>query len=166
MNELIGKTITALRVNEDQSILAFGHHDGTYTAYETCGDCCSETWFADITGVPALLGAIVIGVECMCLPGVEDGRTRQEAGRVLRCQAAHHQGCGGRRVPQQQQRVLRGRYLGVDRPPAGRHDQHHRRLERVTTPPTTNPAMSRVFLCAASARKMGVSQRRACGRAP
>lgn len=78
MKELIGKTITALRVNEDQSILAFGHHDGTYTSYETCGDCCSQTWFADITGVPALLGAIVIGVEHMCLPGVEDGRTRQE----------------------------------------------------------------------------------------
>ncbi len=78
MKELIGKTITALRVDAYQSILAFGHHDGTYTAYETYGDCCSEAWFAGITGVSALLGAIVIGVECVLIPEAADDRTRRE----------------------------------------------------------------------------------------
>jgi len=78
MNELIGKTVTGLRVNEDQSVLAFDHPDGTSTAYVTDGDCCSETWFADITGVPALLGGKVLEVENVDLPSVDDGRTRQE----------------------------------------------------------------------------------------
>ena len=78
MNELIGKTVTGLRVNEDQSILAFDHPDGTSTSYATYGDCCSETWFADITGVSALLGGKVLEVENVELPTVEDKRTRQE----------------------------------------------------------------------------------------
>lgn len=78
MNELVGKTVIGLRVNEDQSILAFDHSDGTSTSYEAYGDCCSETWFADITGVEALLGGKVLEVENVDLPAVADGRTRQE----------------------------------------------------------------------------------------
>lgn len=78
MNELIGKTVTGLRVNEDQSVLAFDHPDGTSTSYVTDGDCCSETWFADITGVAALLGGKVLEVETVDLPTVDDKRTRQE----------------------------------------------------------------------------------------
>ena len=78
MKELIGKTITALRVNEDQSILAFDHPDGTSTSYQTDGDCCSETWFADITGVAALIGATVAEAIEVEMEAVDDGRTRQE----------------------------------------------------------------------------------------
>lgn len=79
MKELIGKTVTGLRVNEDQSVLAFDHPDGTSTSYRTWGDCCSETWFADITGVAALLGGNVLDVEFVDLPVVDDKRTRQES---------------------------------------------------------------------------------------
>jgi len=78
MKELIGKTIIGLRVNDDQSILTFDHHDGTNTSYETDGDCCSETWFADITGVCALLGGTVIDTENVAMESIDDGRTRQE----------------------------------------------------------------------------------------
>jgi hypothetical protein len=78
MNELIGKSVIGLRVNEDQSIMAFDHPDGTSTSYETYGDCCSETWFADVIGVSALLGSHVLAVEHMDLPEVDDKRTRQE----------------------------------------------------------------------------------------
>lgn len=78
MNDLIGKTISGLRVNEDQSILAFDHPDGTSTSYLTNGDCCSETWFADITGVPALIGGTVVEVADVDMQAVDDGRTRQE----------------------------------------------------------------------------------------
>jgi len=77
MIELIGKTVTGLRVNEDQSVLAFDHPDGTSTSYVTDGDCCSETWFADITGVAALLGGKVLEVESVDLLTVDDKRTRQ-----------------------------------------------------------------------------------------
>ena len=78
MNKLIGKTVAGLRVNEDQSILAFDHPDGTSTSYVTIAECCSETWFADITGVAALLGGKVLNAEAVDLPTVDDQRTRQE----------------------------------------------------------------------------------------
>lgn len=75
---LIGKTISGLRVNDDQSVLVFDHPDGTFTAFKTYGDCCSETWFADITGVSALLGGEVRTTEDVDVDVIEDGRTRQE----------------------------------------------------------------------------------------
>ena len=78
MKELIGKTITALRVNEDQSILAFDHQDGSSTSYQTDGDCCSETWFADITGISALIGGTVAEVAEVEMQSIDDGRTRQD----------------------------------------------------------------------------------------
>lgn len=79
MKELIGKKISGLRINEDQSILVFDTDQGT-VGYETYGDCCSESWFADITGVSAMLGGTVQTVEEVSMDGynVEDGRTRQE----------------------------------------------------------------------------------------
>lgn len=79
MEQLIGKKITELRINEDQSVLAF-YTDQGVIAYETRGDCCSETWFADITGVGALLGGTVQTADEVSMDGynVEDGRTRQD----------------------------------------------------------------------------------------
>ncbi len=79
MKELIGKKIVGLRINQDQSILAFDTDQGI-VAYMTDADCCSETWFADITGVDALIGGTVQTADEVSLEGynVEDGRTRQE----------------------------------------------------------------------------------------
>lgn len=83
MKELIGKTVTGLRINDDQSILTF---DTVFAmiAYMAEGDCCSETWFADITGVDALIGGTVTNVESISMDGynVEDGRCRQEYDEV------------------------------------------------------------------------------------
>jgi hypothetical protein len=77
MKELIGKKVNALLVNSDQSILVFDT-DGGDVVYRTDGDCCSETWFADITGVQALVGGTVADAEEVEMAAVEDGRTRQE----------------------------------------------------------------------------------------
>lgn len=77
MKELIGKKINKILVNSDQSVLIFDTDQGD-VAYETYADCCSETWFADITGVAALLGGTVATVEEVDIEVVEDGRTRQE----------------------------------------------------------------------------------------
>jgi hypothetical protein len=79
MKELIGKKIAGLRINADQSVLVFDTDQGVI-AYDAWGDCCSETWFADITGVSALLGGIVQTADEVSMDGynVEDGRTRQE----------------------------------------------------------------------------------------
>lgn len=79
MEELTGLTIKELYVGgEEQDWLVFVTDDGKEVLYETFADCCSETWFADITGVDYLLGATVTSVEEIKTEEVEDERTRQE----------------------------------------------------------------------------------------
>lgn len=79
MKELIGKRIRQISVNDDQSILSFATDDVT-VSYVARGGCCSESWFADITGVDALLGGTVQSADEVNMDGynVNDGRTRQE----------------------------------------------------------------------------------------
>lgn len=74
---LIGLTVRAVAVNEDQSIIVFEMDEGAI-AYETYGDCCSETWFADLIGYDRLVGHKVISVEKIDLPEPHDARNRQE----------------------------------------------------------------------------------------
>lgn len=84
MKELVGKVILSMWVNENQSLLKFVTNQGELV-YTTEGDCCSETWFADIlfdyrfnTVNP------VVEVEELEVPefvnklASRDGRTRQE----------------------------------------------------------------------------------------
>ncbi len=77
MKELIGKTVVSLEVNECENVLVFNCTDDK-VVYYAYGDCCSETWFADIVGVQCLLGATVLDSQDISLPYVEDGRCRQE----------------------------------------------------------------------------------------
>ena len=77
MKEIIGKTINKIFTNDDQSVLVFETSEGD-VIYQTEGDCCSETWFADVTGVDALIGGTVQNAEDIEMETVVDGRTRQE----------------------------------------------------------------------------------------
>ena len=80
MKELIGKKITGISISEDHETLAFETDKGTIV-YTALGGCCSESWFADITGVCELLrGGAVKTVETIDMDGynVDDGRCRQE----------------------------------------------------------------------------------------
>ena len=79
MNELVGKSIRSIYVSDDQRTLSFETDQGTIT-YDAKGDCCSESWFADITGVSALLGGTVTTAQEISMDGynVNDGRCRQE----------------------------------------------------------------------------------------
>ena len=77
MKELEGRKVTGLLVNDDQSTLVVETDQGD-VIFDAYDDCCSETWFADITGVSALLGGTVLEAEDVELPEVVDGRTRQE----------------------------------------------------------------------------------------
>lgn len=80
MKELIGKTIIRIEVSPGEEYIKFTHPDGSYTAYQAYGDCCSETWFADIVGVEALLRANVLEIREVDLQSYDckDDRTRQE----------------------------------------------------------------------------------------
>jgi hypothetical protein len=77
MKELIGREIQAIYVERGEQRIVFETNIGPL-AYETEGDCCSETWFADIMGVDALLDGSVYTVEDVDLPDPDDGRSRQE----------------------------------------------------------------------------------------
>lgn len=83
MKELVGKTIKELYVNEDQSLLKFVTDQGELI-YETEGDCCSETWFADIIFNWKFFQTPVTDVTELDVPAwldrliTKDGRTRQE----------------------------------------------------------------------------------------
>lgn len=80
MKQLIGKKIKALAVNKDKSLLSF-ETENEQVNFSVKGDCCSQSWFADINGVYALLGGTVVNVEEVSMEGynVEDGRTRQDS---------------------------------------------------------------------------------------
>lgn len=63
MNELINKIIRKIELDsENQHYLRFTTNEGIFI-YETEGDCCSESWFADIIGVQNLLNSKIISVE-------------------------------------------------------------------------------------------------------
>jgi len=77
MQNLVGRKVSALSISDDQTTLVVTHDAGE-ARYFTDGDCCSETWIADIVGVDRLLGQTVLAVEDVAMESVEDGRTRQD----------------------------------------------------------------------------------------
>lgn len=74
MEELIGRTITAIWMEPDNSRIVFETAQGPL-AYAVEGDCCSYSWFNDILGVDALLDATVAAVEEVSLPDVDTDTT-------------------------------------------------------------------------------------------
>lgn len=78
MQRLVGRTIYALYVEKSRDEYLRIYCDCGSLVWRAEGDCCSESWFADITGVEALLGATVTAVEEVELPDPEDNRTRQD----------------------------------------------------------------------------------------
>lgn len=80
MKELEGKTVTGLAVSEDAHYLRFDVKGEASLFYQAEADCCSETWFADIVGVQALLGQEVRAVIELELAGydTQDGRCKQD----------------------------------------------------------------------------------------
>ena len=49
MKELVGKLVTGVYVSNTQHFMKFNIKDEPPIIYYADGDCCSETWFADIT---------------------------------------------------------------------------------------------------------------------
>lgn len=87
MKELIGKTIKAMYVNEDQHMLKFDTDQGELI-YLAEGDCCSESWFADIVFGWKFFNHTVVEVIELEVPEwlnrviTNDKRTRQEYDEV------------------------------------------------------------------------------------
>ncbi len=85
MQELVGRTIRRILIGDSEYQILFQMEDyEPAVSYVAMGDCCSVSWFADLTGVDALLGGTVASVEEVELEDydTEDGRGRQEWDRV------------------------------------------------------------------------------------
>ena len=82
MKELLETYVGRVSVSAGEHYLMF-HGIKEAITYEAYGDCCSETWFADITGLDNLRGQVVIGVRVLDVTLPEgDLRTRQEHDQV------------------------------------------------------------------------------------
>jgi hypothetical protein len=81
---LIGKRIARIDVGGKEDLLLFVFADGRSVVWQTVSDCCSETWFADITGFDALIGGTVISAESVPMrkPDHDDARTRQDEDEI------------------------------------------------------------------------------------
>ena len=94
MQEMIGHRIREIWLSDDQHYLRFAA-DGQNFNYEAIGDCCSESWFADLVNVPAMIGGKVLAVEEIAMPQTDDtSRTRQEYDKVYGYKIATDRGVG------------------------------------------------------------------------
>lgn len=90
---ILGLTINRLEIDDEyQHYLRFTGEDETHNAeqiiWEAEGDCCSETWFAEINNIDALLGRKILRIRELDMEKeltpevykerVNDGQTRQE----------------------------------------------------------------------------------------
>lgn len=74
----VGKRVFSIEIDsEQQHYLRFTTDRGTVVLC-ACGDCCSESWFSQITGIGALVGGTVTSVCEIAMGSIEDGITRQE----------------------------------------------------------------------------------------
>jgi hypothetical protein len=60
--ELRGRTIEAIYIDEHEHQLLFETEDGPFI-YTASGDCCNTVWFAHITLPPRLDGSFVMSIE-------------------------------------------------------------------------------------------------------
>lgn len=76
LDAIRGKTVAALMISENESELAFVFDDGSRAHWSAYGDCCSESWFADLVGVEDLVGFPIVAGEAV------DMRTTGAEGRT------------------------------------------------------------------------------------
>lgn len=77
LKELVGRTLQGFDVSVGEQFLRVRTAEGDLF-YEVDGDCCSESWFAEIIGGMGILGQQVVDVREVDLPGPQDEHTRQE----------------------------------------------------------------------------------------
>jgi len=85
--DLVGRRVDGLKVCGHQEYMCF-ETDAGPIFYRVEGDCCSESWFADLVGAMYLIGGTVQSVTALDLPekyeggpkwaNTEDGRCRQD----------------------------------------------------------------------------------------
>lgn len=89
---LVGKKVTKILMEPQQHEMMFETAEGTLVHFETEGDCCSESWFAELLQVDQLLGHRVIDAYSTNMADIstnpEDGNSRQEVDSIYSFQLA------------------------------------------------------------------------------
>jgi hypothetical protein len=82
LKDLIGHIVFNVMVTDDEGAVRFACAGGVMIDYGCVGDCCSETWIAEVLNLSALIGHTVQNVEELELPisssSEPDPRSRQE----------------------------------------------------------------------------------------
>lgn len=82
MKELVGQKILKMFIDKDsQEYMAFRTESRDFI-YFVEGDCCSESWFADVISIDALLGHTVFSIDEVSMGEIEDDRGRQECDKA------------------------------------------------------------------------------------
>lgn len=74
-----GRVLTGVAISKDgETTLRLSFAEGDPHFVETDGDCCSESWWADVIGAASCYGGTVTQVRTLDLPEPQDDRSRQE----------------------------------------------------------------------------------------
>lgn len=81
---LIGKVFVAIEVARGEHLLKLIVRSKyrTKVFLRALGDCCSESWFAEIVGVTLAHGKTIRAVTSKILPPPKDGRSRQDVDKA------------------------------------------------------------------------------------
>ncbi|MET3232206.1 UNVERIFIED_ORG: hypothetical protein ABIC54_004411 [Burkholderia sp. 1263] len=90
---LLGRVVRQIFMEAGEGRMRFVCEDGDNIEFVTDGDCCSETWFADIVGVTALIGHPITIAEEVEVPELLDGRCRQESDSFYGFRMFTQKGC-------------------------------------------------------------------------
>lgn len=87
-DKAVGRVLHAVRVKtDDQHSLILEFEEGPDLCVTTEGDCCSESWWADILGASSCYGSEVVAAQALFMEGnygpvgwvaEDDGRSRHE----------------------------------------------------------------------------------------
>ena len=78
INPLIGKTLTAIYLSDDNESLKFEFTEGEPLVVGTEGDCCSYTWIENIENPEAVIGSPVLVAEDISMPEATEPSTKIE----------------------------------------------------------------------------------------
>lgn len=79
---LVGRKIEELYVGPEEKDLILVLNNGDICRFDTEGDCCSKSWWADIVGVKQLINHTIISIEQVDMPIPNDNRSRQVEDQV------------------------------------------------------------------------------------
>lgn len=84
LKDLIGRKIVDIQINDEKDALKFVFESGLPIWLSAVGDCCSSSWFENLSGVEALIGHTINEVLDREMPPDQDNTGGPEYGECIR----------------------------------------------------------------------------------